>query len=99
MDARVVLLHLWTVVVLLIAELKWIEAAEVYTNTWAVQINGGPEEADRIARQHGFVNHGNVSPTCSMCACVNEFVHMEEASLIVNYITACETVSKHSYGS
>uniref|UniRef100_A0A8D0AH61 Furin (paired basic amino acid cleaving enzyme) b n=1 Tax=Sander lucioperca TaxID=283035 RepID=A0A8D0AH61_SANLU len=60
MDARVVLLHLWAVLVLLIAELKWIEAAEVYTNTWAVQINGGPEEANHIARQHGFINHGNV---------------------------------------
>uniref|UniRef100_A0A4W6EFX3 Furin (paired basic amino acid cleaving enzyme) b n=1 Tax=Lates calcarifer TaxID=8187 RepID=A0A4W6EFX3_LATCA len=38
----------------------WIDAAEVYTNTWAVQINGGPEEADRIAREHGFINLGNV---------------------------------------
>uniref|UniRef100_A0A4W6EH19 Furin (paired basic amino acid cleaving enzyme) b n=1 Tax=Lates calcarifer TaxID=8187 RepID=A0A4W6EH19_LATCA len=60
MDARVALLHLWTVLVLLKAELKWIDAAEVYTNTWAVQINGGPEEADRIAREHGFINLGNV---------------------------------------
>eukprot|EP00064_Thunnus_orientalis_P001220 superscaffoldBa00000081_g1222 len=60
MDARVALLHLWTVLVLLTAQLKWIDAAEVYTNAWAVQINGGPEEADRIARQHGFINHGNV---------------------------------------
>lgn len=59
MDARVALLHLWTVVVLL----KWIDAAEVYTNAWAVQIDGGPEEADRIAREHGFINHGNVSPS------------------------------------
>uniref|UniRef100_A0A8C3B375 Furin (paired basic amino acid cleaving enzyme) b n=1 Tax=Cyclopterus lumpus TaxID=8103 RepID=A0A8C3B375_CYCLU len=60
MDARVALLHLWTVLVLLTAEVKWIDAAEVYTNAWAVQINGGPEEADRIAREHGFINHGNV---------------------------------------
>ncbi|KAM9854075.1 furin (paired basic amino acid cleaving enzyme) b [Aulostomus maculatus] len=60
MDTRVALLHLWTVLVLQIAELKLIDAAEVYTNTWAVQINGGPEEADRIAREHGFINHGNV---------------------------------------
>ena len=62
MDARVALLHLWTVLVLLTAEWKWIDAAEVYTNTWAVQIKGGTEEADRIAREHGFINHGNVSP-------------------------------------
>ncbi|KAK1888329.1 Furin-1, partial [Dissostichus eleginoides] len=59
MDARVALLHLWTALVLLTAKLKWIDAAEVYTNTWAVQINGGAEEADRIAREHGFINHGN----------------------------------------
>lgn len=66
------LLHLWTVFVLLTAEQKWIDAAEVYTNTWAVQINGGPEEADRIAREHGFVNHGNVSSTYSILGvCLN----------------------------
>uniref|UniRef100_A0A8C5CHL4 Furin (paired basic amino acid cleaving enzyme) b n=1 Tax=Gadus morhua TaxID=8049 RepID=A0A8C5CHL4_GADMO len=35
-------------------------AAEVYTNTWAVRVIGGAGEADRIARKHGFVNHGNV---------------------------------------
>uniref|UniRef100_A0AAQ6AL21 P/Homo B domain-containing protein n=1 Tax=Amphiprion ocellaris TaxID=80972 RepID=A0AAQ6AL21_AMPOC len=56
----VALLLLRTGLVLLTAELKWIDAAEVYTNTWAVHINGGPGEADRIAREHGFINHGNV---------------------------------------
>ncbi|XP_060892571.1 furin (paired basic amino acid cleaving enzyme) b isoform X2 [Labrus mixtus] len=60
MDARVVLLHLWAVLVLLTTELKWIDAAKVYTNAWAVQIEGGPEEAGRIAREHGFINLGNV---------------------------------------
>ncbi|XP_057691909.1 furin (paired basic amino acid cleaving enzyme) b isoform X2 [Corythoichthys intestinalis] len=59
MDAQVALLNLWTVLVLT-AELNWIDTAEVYTNTWAVQIKGGPEEADRIAKEHGFINHGNV---------------------------------------
>uniref|UniRef100_A0A8C6MBQ1 Furin (paired basic amino acid cleaving enzyme) b n=1 Tax=Nothobranchius furzeri TaxID=105023 RepID=A0A8C6MBQ1_NOTFU len=43
-----------------IAELKWTDTSEIYTNTWAVQINGGPQEADRIAREHGFINQGNV---------------------------------------
>lgn len=57
MDAWVALLLTWTGFVLL----KWTDAAEVYTNSWAVQISGGPEEADRIAREHGFINHGNVS--------------------------------------
>ncbi|CAL9697284.1 unnamed protein product [Knipowitschia caucasica] len=60
MDARVVLLHLWTACgVLLSLELRRVDA-EVYTNTWAVQISGGPDEADRVAREHGFVNLGNV---------------------------------------
>lgn len=63
MDARVALLHLWTVLVLPTAELI---DAEVYTNTWAVQINGGPEEANRIAREHGFINLGNVSSAYSI---------------------------------
>uniref|UniRef100_A0AAQ4Q453 Furin (paired basic amino acid cleaving enzyme) b n=1 Tax=Gasterosteus aculeatus aculeatus TaxID=481459 RepID=A0AAQ4Q453_GASAC len=73
MDARLALLHLWTVLVLLTAELKRIDAAEVYTNTWAVQINGGPEEADRIAREHGFINYekiGNFTIGCED-VCVN----------------------------
>lgn len=62
MDARVALLHLCAVLlVLLKAERKWSDAADVYTNTWAVQIIGGQEEADRIARKHGFINHGIVS--------------------------------------
>ncbi|KAJ3596969.1 hypothetical protein NHX12_003369 [Muraenolepis orangiensis] len=38
-------------------------APEVYTNTWAVRIAGGDGEADRVARKHGFINHGNVGPT------------------------------------
>uniref|UniRef100_A0A8C2KGG5 Furin (paired basic amino acid cleaving enzyme) a n=1 Tax=Cyprinus carpio TaxID=7962 RepID=A0A8C2KGG5_CYPCA len=33
---------------------------KVYTNTWAVHITGGEQEAHRIARKHGFVNHGKV---------------------------------------
>ncbi|KAK7891388.1 hypothetical protein WMY93_023351 [Mugilogobius chulae] len=57
---QVVLLHLWTACgVLLSLELMCTDA-EVYTNTWAVQIRGGAEEADRIAKEHGFVNLGNV---------------------------------------
>lgn len=73
MDAQVALLLVWTGLVLLTAELKWTDAAEMYTNTWAVQINGGLEEADRIAKEHGFINQGNVSSThiilCCYCTC------------------------------
>ncbi|KAJ0069386.1 hypothetical protein NL108_004165 [Boleophthalmus pectinirostris] len=60
MDARVVLLHLWTACGVLLSLELLCSDAEVYTNTWAVQIRGGPEEADRIANEHGFTNLGNV---------------------------------------
>uniref|UniRef100_A0AAQ6A3H8 P/Homo B domain-containing protein n=1 Tax=Amphiprion ocellaris TaxID=80972 RepID=A0AAQ6A3H8_AMPOC len=83
MDARVALLLLRTGLVLLTAELKWIDAAEVYTNTWAVHINGGPGEADRIAREHGFINHGNVSLNALfmhefVCLCVFQVLWAEQ---------------------
>uniref|UniRef100_A0A3P9IWG8 Furin n=1 Tax=Oryzias latipes TaxID=8090 RepID=A0A3P9IWG8_ORYLA len=32
----------------------------IYTNTWAVHIPGGQEEADRVAEKHGFINYGHV---------------------------------------
>ncbi|XP_059801890.1 furin-like isoform X1 [Hypanus sabinus] len=34
--------------------------SRVYTNTWAVQVAGGPQEAERIARQHGFIYLGQI---------------------------------------
>uniref|UniRef100_A0A7N6FI97 P/Homo B domain-containing protein n=1 Tax=Anabas testudineus TaxID=64144 RepID=A0A7N6FI97_ANATE len=33
---------------------------KVYTNTWAVHIPGGQDEADRIASKYGFINYGHV---------------------------------------
>lgn len=33
----------------------------VYTNTWAVLVPDGPQEAERLARKHGFLNMGPVS--------------------------------------
>lgn len=35
--------------------------AKEYTNEFAVHVDGGPEEADRVARDHGFTNTGQVS--------------------------------------
>ena len=32
-----------------------------YSNRWTVQIDGDNDEAERVARKHGFVNHGKVS--------------------------------------
>ena len=31
-----------------------------YTNRWTVQIDGDNDEAERLARKHGFVNQGKV---------------------------------------
>lgn len=90
------LLHLWAVLVLLTAEPKWIDAAEVYTNAWAVQINGGPEEADRIAREHGFTNHGNVSSAYSVCVSACDCMSLYTQNKL--YIILCATVSIYSYG-
>lgn len=33
---------------------------DIFTNSWAVQINGGHDLADRIAASHGFINKGQV---------------------------------------
>lgn len=33
---------------------------KVFTNTWAVNIPGGPAVAESLARKHGFLNLGQV---------------------------------------
>ncbi|KTF71984.1 hypothetical protein cypCar_00024121 [Cyprinus carpio] len=33
----------------------------IYTNTWAIHIEGGAEEAERIAHKHGFISHGQLA--------------------------------------
>lgn len=56
------LLLLWTLVVALTLLAKEVLAQRIYTNTWAVLVPAGPQEADRLARKHGFLNLGPVSP-------------------------------------
>ncbi|KAJ8003007.1 hypothetical protein DPEC_G00164890 [Dallia pectoralis] len=64
MDVRRVLVQLGTLLVHLSTALEsspgLTGGGEVFTNTWAVHIEGGAQEADRVARKHGFINHGNV---------------------------------------
>lgn len=36
-----------------------------FTSTWAVHIPGGKEKANLVARDHGFINLGEVSLTIS----------------------------------
>ena len=31
-----------------------------YTNSWAVEVHGGPEAADALASKYGFINRGQV---------------------------------------
>lgn len=56
------LLLLWTLVVALALLAQEVLAQRIYTNTWAVLVPAGPQEADRLARKHGFLNLGLVSP-------------------------------------
>ena len=35
-------------------------------NEWAVEVTGGPESADSLARKHGLTNRGQVSWACSL---------------------------------
>ncbi|NXN45018.1 FURIN protein, partial [Rhinoptilus africanus] len=50
------LLLLWTLVVALTLLAREVLAQRIYTNTWAVLVPAGPQEADRLARKHGFLN-------------------------------------------
>uniref|UniRef100_A0A673ATV0 Furin-1-like n=1 Tax=Sphaeramia orbicularis TaxID=375764 RepID=A0A673ATV0_9TELE len=57
---RLVELILGPLLVLLVSGLGPALGQTIYTNQWAVHIPGGPEEANRIATKHGFVNYGHV---------------------------------------
>ena len=35
-------------------------AATIYANVWAVQVEGGSEEADALAKKYNFINKGQV---------------------------------------
>ncbi|KAK7170849.1 hypothetical protein R3I94_000913 [Phoxinus phoxinus] len=60
MDLRLASLTLCTLLILVTSGPQPSIGEKVYTNTWAVHITGGEQEANRIASKHGFVNHGNV---------------------------------------
>ncbi|XP_072838370.1 furin [Pogona vitticeps] len=62
MDLRRPLLLFWcTLTVACLALLgREVLGQHVYTNTWAVLVPAGPQEAERMARKHGFRNLGPV---------------------------------------
>uniref|UniRef100_A0A4W3I0A5 Furin (paired basic amino acid cleaving enzyme) a n=1 Tax=Callorhinchus milii TaxID=7868 RepID=A0A4W3I0A5_CALMI len=50
----------------------------IYTNTWALHVSGGQQEADRIAATHGFINLGKVraAPAVTQTRSVLWSVHL-----------------------
>ncbi|XP_077174312.1 furin [Paroedura picta] len=54
------LLRLWTLVLALDLLARDGAGQQVYTNTWAARVPAGPEEVERLARKHGFVNFGQI---------------------------------------
>ncbi|XP_077569097.1 furin (paired basic amino acid cleaving enzyme) a [Stigmatopora nigra] len=53
-------LLLCTLLILLVSGPEPVLGQKVFTNTWAVHIPGGREEAEQIAHKHGFINYGHV---------------------------------------
>ena len=50
------------------------EDEDYYTNSWAVEIQGGDDVANRIAKTHGFLNKGQVENDILpmyYCVCLN----------------------------
>ncbi|XP_062998847.1 furin [Elgaria multicarinata webbii] len=61
MDLRPPLLLLWwTLMVALALLVREVLGQHVYTNTWAVLVPAGPQEAERMAKKHGFLNMGPI---------------------------------------
>ncbi|XP_023673181.2 furin [Paramormyrops kingsleyae] len=54
-------------------------APRIYTNSWAVRVSGGAEQALRLARKHGFLNHGNV---------FGEYYHFRHRAVVKRSLTS-----------
>ena len=50
----------FTLLVFLPALVEPVRDSVAYSTSWAVEIDGGRQEADRIAGAHGFLNRGQV---------------------------------------
>lgn len=62
MDWRLSLLLFWWAMTLPLTLLVSEGLSQhIYTNTWAVLVPAGLQEAERMARKHGFLNLGPVS--------------------------------------
>ncbi|XP_033022307.1 furin [Lacerta agilis] len=54
------LLLSWTLIGALALLAREVLGQHVYTNTWAVLVPAGPQEAERLAKKHGFLNMGPI---------------------------------------
>lgn len=54
------MLKLYAVLVICTIFVRVSSKEEVYSNSWAVEVNGGHHVADATARKHGFINKGQV---------------------------------------
>ena len=53
-----------------------------YTNSWAVEVRGGPKAADELAKKHGFENRGQV----------RKLVDRTKCNLYNSYYSKCHSV-------
>ncbi|XP_076847862.1 furin (paired basic amino acid cleaving enzyme) b isoform X2 [Brachyhypopomus gauderio] len=88
MEAHWVLLQLRTSLLLLNAVVSpglglGCNTRGVYTSSWAVQIPGGEEEAQRLAHKHNFINHGNV---------FGDYYHFQHRSVVKRSLSGHRSV-------
>ena len=60
-----------TVALLLICVVTEAKEKDRYSNSWAVEVRGGAEKAEELARKYGFVNFGQVSRSEMLCVHVS----------------------------
>ncbi|XP_065415153.1 furin isoform X2 [Chrysemys picta bellii] len=80
------LLLLWTPVVAVALLAQEGLGQRVYTNTWAVLVPTGPQEADRLARKHGFLNLGPI---------VGDYYHFRHRAVVKRSLSPHR--SRHSH--
>lgn len=56
---QVCVLRVFVVFVFLVG-VGWCEEDYLFSNSWAVEVNGGPHIANQLAEKHGFINKGQV---------------------------------------
>ena len=58
-----------------------------YSNTWAVEVRGGAEEADALAQKHGLINRGQVKTYCLYTTDLESDFLL--CRLVINNTTTC----------